>query len=453
VIHARILVYEKNSHNSGRLCEILRNAGFRSVAAFYPAEAEIVAERENPDLLIASFDLFPLPPGLAKLPSIISAPMGKFLEVGELARKHEAFCLTWPYEDNQVLERVRDVLAGRRAKAALKKDTAGLMPEIAGKSEAVRQLRELIVIAAKVDSTVLLTGETGTGKELVARALHRLGARAGKPFVALNCGALAEGVLESELFGHERGSFTGAVKRHAGKFESAHGGSLFLDEIGDMPQSIQVKLLRVLESGKFFPVGGNAEKTVDARIICATNRDIFRMAEEEGFRRDLLYRINVIAVKLPPLRERREDIKLLAEIFLKEFAGKYGRKTDGFSPSALKTLMEHAWPGNVRELRHTIERAVVHCKGETIEEIRPGGLSRALTVGAQTGQPDLDKLVKLDFSDMKKEVLGFYEKEYLDALLSLEGGGVQKVAERCGMDRKTLYRKMKDYGLDKKDYR
>ncbi len=453
MIHAGILVYQKNSHNSGRLCEILRNAGFRSVAAFYPAEAEIVAEREKPDLLIASFDLFPLPPALAKMPLIISAPMGEFQAVGELARKQGAFCLTWPYENNLVLERVRDVLAGRRAKASLKKGAADLMPEIAGKSESVRQLRDLIITAAKVDSSILLTGETGTGKELTARALHRLGARAGKPFVALNCGALAEGVLESELFGHERGSFTGAVKRYAGKFESAHGGSLFLDEIGDMPQSIQVKLLRVLESGKFFPVGGNAEKTVDARIICATNRNIFRMAEEGAFRRDLLYRINVIAVRLPPLRERKEDIKLLADIFLKEFAAKYSRKIDGFSSSALKTVMEQTWPGNVRELRHAVERAVVHCKGETIEEIRPGGLSSTLATGASAEQPDLDSLVKLDFSDMKKEVLGFYEKEYIDALLSLEGGIVRKVARRCGMDRKTLYRKMKDYGLDKKDYR
>ena len=269
--------------------------------------------------------------------------------------------------------------------------------------------------------------------------------------MAVNCAAIPETLIESELFGHEKGAFTGAHQRKAGKFEAAHKGTIFLDEIGELAPAMQVKLLRVLESGTFNRVGGNAPVAVDARVVCATNRDVFEMARSGAFRRDLLYRINVIAITLPPLRERPGDIPPLASHFLKKYAAAAGKKIDGFSPRAEAALMAHYWPGNIRQLENTVERATLHCNGGLIDAVM---LDPDTGAGAPlAGGPAVEELLDLDYAAMKERVLDHYEMEYVAGLLRRNGGSIQKVCEISGMDRKTLYRKMKQYGLDKKDFK
>ncbi len=232
------------------------------------------------------------------------------------------------------------------------------------------KMQELLALVEQVGPTkasVLVTGESGTGKELIAQAIHAASPRAGKPFVRVHCAALAESLLESELFGHERGAFTGAVARREGRFKQADGGTLFLDEIGEIPPGTQVKLLRFLQERTFERVGGNETLKVDVRIIAATNRDLQAEIKKGSFREDLYYRLNVVAVELPPLRERKGDVAALASFFLRRYAAENGRKIDGFSDDALGRLTAYAWPGNVRELENVIERAVVRCNEARIE--------------------------------------------------------------------------------------
>ncbi len=246
---------------------------------------------------------------------------------------------------------------------------SGSVTNIIGQSPPMRKLCRLIETVAQETSTILITGESGTGKELVARAIHDLSDRADKPFIPINCGAMPENLLESELFGFLKGTFTGAEKSRQGLFEAADSGTLFLDEIGDMPLAMQVKMLRVLQDGRIRPVGASVEIPVNTRVITATNRDIRQMVENGTFRRDLYYRLSVIPLQIPPLRERREDIPELVNHFIKKFCAQSGKKI-GFSKEALQTLQSRVWDGNVRELEHTIERAVAltHCAGEILPE-------------------------------------------------------------------------------------
>ena len=241
------------------------------------------------------------------------------------------------------------------------KETRGLGP-LLGVSAGMQDIYRLIEMAAPSPAPVLILGETGTGKELVARTIHELSPRAKGPFVAVNCSAIPETLLESELFGHEKGAFTGAVGRRPGYFELADGGTIFLDEIAEMPPNLQAKYLRVLQDSQVRRVGGHDEVAVDVRVVCATNKDVVKAVQEGALREDLYYRVNVLTIPLPPLRRRSEDITLLAEAFMAEFNGKYERQVRGIDEAALKLLRDHAWPGNVRELRNVIERAVVSCQ-------------------------------------------------------------------------------------------
>jgi DNA-binding NtrC family response regulator len=241
------------------------------------------------------------------------------------------------------------------------KETRGLGP-LLGVSPAMQEIYRLIEMAAPSPAPVLILGETGTGKELVARTIHELSQRARGPFVAVNCSAIPETLLESELFGHEKGAFTGAMARRPGYFELADGGTIFLDEIAEMSSNLQAKYLRVLQDSQVRRIGGHDEVSVDVRVVCATNKDVVKAVQEGAFREDLYYRVNVLTIPLPPLRRRPEDILLLAEAFMTEFNDKYERQVRGIDEAALKLLREHAWPGNVRELRNVIERAVVSCE-------------------------------------------------------------------------------------------
>ncbi|MCM2280876.1 MAG: sigma-54 dependent transcriptional regulator [Bdellovibrionaceae bacterium] len=321
----------------------------------------------------------------------------------------------------------------RRLKRAIQHSNS--FSDIVGKSPGMQQVFDLVSRVSQATANVLIMGESGTGKERVARAIHNLGPRAKKAFVAINCTAIPETLLESELFGHAKGSFTGAIGRKRGLFEEAEGGTIFLDEIGDMDASMQAKLLRVIQERKIRAVGDTVDKTIDVRVIAATHKDLKAAIKDGRFREDLYYRLSVIPIVIPPLRHRPEDIPLLAEYFLEKYAAANGSKVTGFSPDAMRHLVQMSWEGNVRELENVIERAVVLCRTEKIE---PADLPRAETSDADTilaqataQMPTLDEL----------------ERRYMKFVLEKTGGRKEKAAQILGVNRRTLYRKEREYGF------
>jgi len=285
---------------------------------------------------------------------------------------------------------------------------------------------------------VLVTGESGTGKELVARALHRRGRRSAGPFVALNCAALPEGLLESELFGHTRGAFTGAESQRAGKFEVANGGTLFLDEIGDMPYPLQPKLLRALQEGVIERIGSNKPITVDLRVVSSTHRDLPARIREDAFREDLYYRLNVFDIRLPPLRERREDVAHLADYFLRRFARELAREAPALTPEALRLLERHAWPGNVRELQNLMERVAVLAAGP---EVDAGFFTMLLSTGSE--RPPEEAPEGLALQPAVEEL----ERKLILRALGAADDNKAEAARLLGISERTLWYKLKRYGL------
>lgn len=310
------------------------------------------------------------------------------------------------------------------------------MAAIIGKSNAMQRVLEVVRQVAPTKASVLITGESGVGKELVADAIHRLSDRGDKPFVKVHCAALSETLLESELFGHEKGAFTGAIGRKRGRFELANPGTIFLDEIGEINQSLQIKILRVLQEKQFERVGGEETLSVDVRIVSATNRDLRAEIEKGAFREDLFYRLNVVNLHVPPLRERKEDIPLLVAAFIKEFARENGKAVEGIDPRARAALHHHTWPGNIRELRNSIESAVVMCKGTiiTLDDLPPG-------IRRDNEESDAVR-VTLGSS------LAAAEREVIRANLAAQKGNKTRTAEVLGIGRKTLHRKITEYGLE-----
>jgi DNA-binding NtrC family response regulator len=306
---------------------------------------------------------------------------------------------------------------------------------IIGTSPQLRRVFDLVEQVASSRAAVLITGESGTGKELIADAIHNLSGRRDKPFIKVHCAALAESLLESELFGHEKGAFTGALSRKRGRFELAQMGTIFLDEIGEINPAVQVKILRVLQEKKFERVGGEETLEVDVRVIAATNRDLKAEIAQNRFREDLFYRLNVVNIHLPPLRERKEDIPLLAAAFLKEFAAENGKPIEGIEPKAVSALYAYSWPGNIRELRNCIESAVVLCKTQAIgpEDLPP-------SVGNSSEENAIRITPGTSMADAEKAVI-------LGTLGHLRGNK-SRAAEVLGIGRKTLHRKLKDYGLE-----
>jgi two-component system, NtrC family, response regulator HydG len=329
----------------------------------------------------------------------------------------------------------------RQLKARL--GTAFHADSIIGQSAAMKSMTDMLAMIAPSDATVMITGESGTGKELIARSIHFNSPRKDKPLVVVNCAAITETLLESELFGHEKGAFTGADRKRDGRFQQAHGGTLFLDEIGETSAAMQVKLLRAIQEREIQPVGGTQTFHVDVRIIAATNRDLAHQVQQGLFREDLFYRLNVVALEVPPLRRRLEDIPLLAQHFLNRFAEKNRKTIKGFSPQAMDMLIKHDWPGNVRELENAVERAVILMTGEFITEkhlplsiVQSHGSSRqnpahALASGiAPEDTPSLDEI----------------EREFILSTLKAAGGNKSEAARRLGITRKTLHNKLKQYG-------
>jgi len=346
-----------------------------------------------------------------------------------------------PHADN-ILLTVRNALEMARLAEENRRLRLQAAPvrEIVGQSEAVQRLREQLRMVAPTNASVLITGENGTGKELVARALHAFSLRAHKPFVEVNCAAIPEDLIESELFGHEKGAFTGATSRRQGKFDQAHEGTLFLDEIGDMSLKTQAKILRILEEQRFERVGGSRPLQVDVRVVAATNKNLAEEIQRGTFREDLYHRINVIPLQVPPLRERGEDIPLLAKHFLQELARENDTPAKTFTPQALEALTNLPWPGNVRELKNFIWRLAILTPAPQIDLA-----DMHLSPEPEAASGDLDRLLQMpDF----REARARFEKEYLRRQLEECGGSVSLLAERIGLERSHLYRKLKACGLE-----
>jgi two-component system response regulator AtoC len=317
---------------------------------------------------------------------------------------------------------------------------------------------EMLQKVIPCNTPVLLLGETGVGKEHLAKIIHyEGGSRAQGPFVAVNCGALPENLLESELFGHEKGAFTGAIRSRRGAFEMAHGGTIFLDEIGELPPHMQVKLLRVLQEYEVSPVGSEKSMWVDVRVIAATNRDIERSIEEGTFRQDLYYRLSVFTLSVPPLRERQEDISHLAKRYLADLAGKLNKEVHGITEEALQALMQYTWPGNVRELINVLERAVILCQGHTIT---PRDLPENICAPTpDRGLPEsLARIITSEWRnktlpEIRADLLEMVERSYFQLVLTETGGRVGAAAEKAGIHPRGLFNKMKQYGLRKEDFK
>ncbi len=323
---------------------------------------------------------------------------------------------------------------------------------IIGKSRKMQDVFATLDAIAGTSSTVLVLGESGTGKELVARAIHQRSNRNNKPFVVINCAAIPEHLLESELFGHRRGSFTGAVADKKGLFEEAHEGTVFLDEVGDIPPSIQVKLLRVLQEGEIRPIGDNESHKVDVRLVAATNQDLSKAVQEGRFREDLYYRLNVIVVALPPLRERTDDIPLLGYHFLQKYSQKMGKKIDKISIDALQALQNYSWIGNVRELENVIERAVVLASEDILlaRDLPPKLLGESFYL---MGEDEKGDISSLNYQDAKDRALASFNRMYIGNLLAQTAGNISYASERAGMDRSNFKKLIKRYNIDVNKYR
>ena len=340
-----------------------------------------------------------------------------------------------PEEISLLVGRIIKIKNLQRENTILRKKLAQqyCFQDIISKSARMMEIFELARDVASLRSTVLVQGDSGTGKELVARAIHNSGDRAGGPFVAVSCAALAETLLESELFGHEKGSFTGASQQKKGKFELADGGTIFLDEIGDISPKLQVDLLRVLQERAFYRVGGSQEIRVDARVIAATHVDLRRAVEEGRFRDDLYYRLNVIEIRIPPLRERREDVPLLARHFIERLSHELGKAVCDISEGGLRVLLDWDWPGNVRELENAVERAIVTCRGRVITEDDLAFLKNFRSAQPWTVPPNM--------------TLQELEKHAIVATLGRTQGNIKEAASALGIDRSTLYEKIKRYEI------
>jgi two-component system response regulator HydG len=367
--------------------------------------------------------------------------------------------LTKPFDDVEVVARSvakaveRKALWDRNRQLESRlREREGHAPDgLVGASAPIREVQRMIDAVAYSATTVLITGESGTGKELVARAIHARSPRKSQPFVALNCGALTETLLETELFGHVKGAFTGAQRDQKGLFDAADGGTIFLDEIGDIPLSTQVRLLRVLQEGDIKRVGSADPVKVDVRVIAATHRDLPRLVRSGRFREDLFYRLNVIAIPLPPLRERIEDIPLLAHHFLRRYSDRLGKRVKTLAPEALELLCGYRWPGNVRELENALERAVVLCRAEAVA---PGDLPPAVTghtaplVREAPAGGDEAQWLTHSYASAKEQALRRFEKSYVDALMTACDNNISAAARRAGMDRSNFKRVLRKYRSD-----
>ncbi len=421
-------------------------------------EALSIWEQDIPDVVITDLKM-PKLSGMELLreikkrdpdvPVIVITAYGSIENAVEAMKEGAFDYITKPFDEKKILPCVENALRMRRLISEvryLRKEIEGKynFENIVGQSAAICKVLEMAGQVAKSDTTVLITGESGTGKELVSRAIHFNSARSSDPFVAVNCAAIPPSLLEAELFGFEKGAFTGAVRQKKGRFELASGGTIFLDEISDMPLDIQAGLLRVIEEQEFERLGGTRTIKVNVRVIAATNKDLASLVTRGQFREDLYHRINVFPIHLPPLRERPEDIPLLAKHFMTEIGASLGKKPVRLTDSALNALMEQRWPGNVRELRNIIERALILCQGEAIT--RNHLIFNEPVSAKRMDRIDLEELcsVALDQTDFSLEQL---EERLLKLAMERAGHNVSRAARLLGMTRATLRYRLEKFGL------
>ena len=439
---ARILIVDDDPDLLRLLSMRLAGAGYRVAAVGSAEEALVRIAMERPQLVVSDVQL-PGKDGLAlfdairaqhpSLPVILLTAHGTIPDAVEATARGVYTYLTKPFDGKALLDTIAQALAveGAGDPGTAAGEMEAWRADIVSRSTRMAEVLAEAKLVAASDASVLIRGESGSGKELIARAIHLASPRADKPFVAVNCGAIPESLLESELFGHIKGAFTGAVANHPGLFQAANGGTLFLDEIGDMPVALQVKLLRVLQERQVRPVGASQAVPVDVRILSATHRDLDDAMADGSFRKDLYYRINVVSLTLPTLAERREDIPLLAHHFLSRLAPKYGRKVNGFAPEALKELTTASWPGNVRQLHNVVEQVTALA---TTPLVPLALVQRALRV------PSVEVL---SFTEARTR----FERDYLVNLLKITDGNVADAARLAERNRTEFYRLMQKHGL------
>lgn len=441
---AIVMIVDDEEGIRGTLSGIFEDEGYEIITASSGEDAVRLAKETRPDIAILDIWLSgmdgiqtmrELRESDAELPVIMISGHAN-VELAVKATKIGAYdILEKPLSMEKVLLTVHRALEKRNLEIENRTLRESLLrkSKLIGTSSKMNQLREQIKMAAVSNSRVLILGESGSGKELVAQLLHENSLRRGRPFVEVNCAAIPQELIESELFGHEKGSFTGAFETKKGKFEQADGGTLFLDEIGDMSLQTQAKVLRVIETQEFQRVGGNRNIKVDVRIISATNKDLGEEVKRENFREDLYFRLNVIPIQVPPLRERLDDIPLLVEHFLELFASEYGRQSKKITPESVKILQKHTWPGNIRELKNVLERLLIMTPSKTI---MPGDLFI----------PDSAKADYFDFNSLK-EARDLFEKDFITRKLEENGWNVSKTAEILDIERSNLHRKIKAYDI------
>ena len=446
---ASILIVDDDRDTCRFMTELLAQPGREIAAAHDPAAARELMHRQRFDVVVSDINLNAAASGLDLLREfrqqqpdgqvVLISGFGTLETAIEAVRAGAFDYVSKPFNIGEVKATVDRALAQAMQGGPVQPPALRTSPEgLLGRSAPMLEVYKQIARAADSSAPVLIQGESGTGKELVARAIHGHGKRAAKPFVAVNCGAIAESLLDSELFGHARGAFTGAIADRRGIFEQAAGGTVFLDEIGETSPALQVKLLRVLEESEVRPVGGTRAVTVAARIIAATNVDLEKEVAEQRFRQDLFYRLSVIVIVVPPLRARRTDIPLLVERFVESASTRAGRRIE-MSPEAIEALSRYSWPGNVRELENTIERLVLFSRASVIdlEDLPPSIRTRApgLEEGLFVDLPSLDEL----------------ERRYLQHVLKSVDGNRSRAAAIMGVDRRTLYRMAERFGIDLKE--
>jgi two-component system, NtrC family, response regulator HydG len=445
----RILVVDDEATARNGLAKLLQQEGYEVDVAADGVEALVSISDNAPGLIISDLKM-PNMDGMALLkqlheraievPTIVATAFDEVSTAVAAMRAGAEDYLTKPVDFDALLLLVERTLAREEIKSEAEnlrrqlraRDKEGL-ETLLGTSPAMQRVYQMVRQVAGARATVLITGESGTGKGEVARALHSLSPRASKPFVSLHCAALAETLLESELFGHEKGSFTGADKKRIGRIEQADGGTLFLDEVGEIPPATQIKLLRVLQERAFERVGGNETIKVDVRVVAATNKNLVEDVREHRFREDLYYRLNVVHIEMPPLRMRGNDVVLLADYFLRQFARENHRQIDGFSDEARAKLVAHRWPGNVRELENAIERAVVFTEGEVVQaEALPFDAAPATIEGGPR---------------VPGATMAELEKHAILATLDAVGGSTSRAAEMLDISARTIQYRLHEYGV------
>jgi len=453
----RILIADDQPDVLAALRLLLKSENYSIVTASSPSGVLKIVESEDLDLVLIDLnyardttsgseglELLPRIQAIdATLPAVVMTAWGSVDVAVEAMRRGARDFIQKPWDNARVLAVVRTQIElaqalrrGQRLEAenlTLRDDGASAkLSQVIAESPAMKSIMNIVQRIGPADANVLITGENGTGKEVIAHALHAVSGRASKPLVPVNAGALAEGLFESELFGHVRGAFTDARTDRVGRFELADGGTLFLDEIANVPLNLQAKLLRVLETGEFERVGSSKTRKVNVRVLSATNADLRADMSEGKFRQDLIFRLNTVEIHLPPLRDRREDIAPLAEHFLRQLSERYRRHRMVFTPQALEALRQHSWPGNVRELDHVIERAVLMCGTNTVT---------AMDLALQT-TPDAQVSARLEEMSLEDA-----ERLLIQKALARFEGNANRAAEALGLSRSALYRRLQKYGL------